>query len=602
MPADIESINSVDGYNAENASVQSETENHLQATHSRVSGLVHSITNHHAEEEEDQAKLKQMISNRSEAVSKVVSNMEEGYGALGPLEDPIDAERTASQFHQDPSTDYHELDEWKYPIDLDTQMRLVVFVDGDKGNPNNWSFGYRWFLTILLGIVCFDVALASAIVTGDTAGPMETFNVSEEVIILTVTLFVLGFAFGPLLFAPLSEELGRRVIYVTTLAFGVIFIIPCADAKNIGTLLVCRLIDGLAFSAPMCLIGGSLADLFTANERGMAMSVFSAAPFLGPVVGPLVGGYIGDNVGWRWIYWVLLIFSGVVYAFMVVFMPETSHSHLLKLRAKKLRKLTGDDSYRSLSELRIRSTKEIVHQTILRPFTLLSELIVFLITLYMSIVYGLLYMFFFAFPVVYMEGKGWSASKTGLMFIPVAVGVALAGMFAPYINRDYLRRVEAYKQRGELPPAELRLIPMMVGCWFVPVGLFSFAWSSYPSISWAGPCFSGLACGFGFNMLYNPANNYIVDSYQHYAASALAAKTFVRSIWGASVPLFTIQMYHRLGYEWASSLMAFIALACCAIPFGFFFYGARIRQKSKYAYSPEMDKEEDVSSIIKPEH
>lgn len=75
-----------------------------------------------------------------------------------------------------------------------------------------------------------------------------------------------------------------------------------------------------------------------------------------------------------------------------------------------------------------------------------------------------------------------------------------------------------------------------------------------------------------------------VDSYQNYAASALAAKTFMRSFWGAGFVLFTTQMYHRLGDQWASSLIAFIALACCAIPFVFFFYGAKIRAHSKYAY------------------
>ncbi|GMF62217.1 unnamed protein product [[Candida] boidinii] len=133
---------------------------------------------------------------------------------------------------------------------------------------------------------------------------------------------------------------------------------------------------------------------------------------------------------------------------------------------------------------------------------------------------------------------------------------------------------------------------MMIGCWFVPIGLFSFAWSSYPSVSWAGPCFSSFACGFGFNCLYNPANNYIVDSYQHYAASGLAAKTFIRSLWGAAVPLFTIQMYHKMGYEWASSFLAFISLACCVIPFAFYIYGARIRQSSKYAYCPDPIKQQ----------
>lgn len=570
-----------------NANANADTENStIHKTQSRLSQLIESIT--HNDEAEDSQVLKKLLTQNSEGIKKLQTNLEQdGYGEMGPLEEPIDMVKTTTAFEMDPNTKFHDADPWRYPTDLDTQMRLVVFTDDDKEDPRNWSSTKKWFITVLLGTVCFDVALGSAIVTGDIEGPGKTFGVSQEVVILTVTLFVLGFGFGPLLFAPLSEEFGRKVVYVITLGVAVIFIIPCADAKNIGTLLVCRLIDGLAFSAPMCLIGGNLADMFEGSDRGVAMSIFSAAPFLGPVIGPLIGGYIGDNAGWRWLYWVLLIFSGVVYAAVVIFLPETSHSQILKRRAKNLRKLTGDNTYRALCELKQRSLSETAKETLARPLVLLSELIVFLITMYMSVIYGLLYMFFFAYPVVYMEGKGWSASKTGLMFIPIAVGVLLSTAVAPFFNKQYNQRAQAYRDRGELPPAELRLIPMMIGCWFVPVGLFAFAWSSYPRLSWAGPCFSGFACGFGFNCLYNPANNYIVDSYQHYAASALAAKTFVRSLWGASVPLFTIQMYHRLGYEWATTLMAFISLACCIIPYMFYIFGARIRKKSRYAYSPE---------------
>lgn len=102
----------------------------------------------------------------------------------------------------------------------------------------------------------------------------------------------------------------------------------------------------------------------------------------------------------------------------------------------------------------------------------------------------------------------------------------------------------------------------------------------------------GFPVGFGFIFLYNSANNYLVDSYQHQAASALAAKTFLRSFWGASTVLFTIQMFHTLGYQWAGSLLAFISLACCAIPFVFYFKGAEIRRHSHYAYAG--DEENDT--------
>ncbi|KAL6450854.1 LOW QUALITY PROTEIN: NAG4 Major facilitator superfamily multidrug transporter NAG4 [Candida maltosa Xu316] len=541
----------------------------------------------------DQKELEKLVTN-NRGVERIITELSEGAGHLGPLEQPYDIKKVET--HADPHTDYNEGDKWQYPIDEETQLRLVQWVDGDKENPKNFRNAIKWTYTVLLGIICFVVALGSAIVTDR---PAEYFGVSMEVIILaSVTMFVIGFGVGPLVFAPMSEEVGRKPIYAVTLFVAVIFIVPCGAAKNIATLLVCRLIDGIAFSAPMTLIGGSLADLWEGPERGTAMAVFSAAPFLGPVCGPIFGGLLADYAPtWRWVYWTFLIVAGIFYAIFIVVVPETHHGILLKKRAKKLRKETGDSRYRSFNELQVRQFSEVAKTSLLRPLILLSELIVFLVTIYMSVCYGLLYMFFFAYPLVFMEGKHWSASKTGIMFIPIGVGVICASLAAPFFNTDYNKRAQKYRDRGELPPAELRLIPMMIGCWFVPAGLFAFAWSSYPHISWAGPCFSGFAVGFGFLLLYNPANNYIVDSYQHYAASALAAKTFVRSIWGACVPLFTIQMYHRLGYEWATSLMAFIALACCAIPYLFFIYGARIRTFSKYAYAPSMDaKKPDAES------
>ncbi|EMG50008.1 NAG4 Major facilitator superfamily multidrug transporter NAG4 [Candida maltosa Xu316] len=540
------------------------------------------------ESQEDEKELKRLVTN-NQGVDRIITDLHKNAGLLGPLEQPYDIKKIET--HPDPQSDYNENDPWKYPIDLDSGLRIVEWVDGDKGNPKNISRAVKWTYTMILGAVCFVVALGSAIVTGDLDRPGEYFHVSQEVVILaSVTMFVIGFGVGPLVFAPLSEEVGRRPIYAITLFVAIIFIVPCGAAKNIGTLIICRLIDGISFSAPMTLIGGSLADIWEGPERGTAMAIFSAAPFLGPVCGPIFGGLLADHAPtWRWVYWTFLIVAGVFIAIFIVTVPETHHGTLLKKRAKKLRKETGDSRYRALNEIQIRTIGEIAKTSLLRPFALLSELIVFLVTIYMAICYGLLYMFFFAYPLVFMEGKHWSASKTGVMFIPIGVGVIVATLAAPFFNKDYNRRAQKYRDRGELPPAELRLIPMMISCWFVPVGLFAFAWSSYPRISWAGPCFSGFAAGFGFCCLYNPANNYIVDSYQHYAASALAAKTFVRSIWGACVPLFTIQMYHRLGYEWATSLMAFISLACCVIPYLFFFYGAKIREFSKYAYKPGMD-------------
>ncbi|GKT62995.1 major facilitator superfamily transporter [Colletotrichum tofieldiae] len=463
--------------------------------------------------------------------------------------------------------------------------KLVTFVPNDPENPKNWSKAYKWYCTMVVAMTCFVVAFCSSVITADIAGVAEEFNVSEEAALVSISVFVIGFGVGPMAFAPLSEIYGRQVIYASTLLLAVVFIIPCAVANNFATLIVCRTIDGIAFSAPMTLVGGTLADLWRNEERGVPMAAFSAAPFIGPAIGPLVGGFLSDAAGWRWLYWIQLILAFVVWVLISFTVPETYAPTILARRARKMRKDTGDASHVTEQDIDMRPLSERLGIFLIRPFQLLfRELIVFLISIYMSVLYGLLYMFFVAFPIIYQKRKGYSASSTGLMFIPLAVGVLCSAACSPWVNKHYLKLVA--KHNGH-PPAESRLIPMMLSCWFIPIGLFIFAWTSYPRLHWAGPALGGFPVGFGFIFLYNSANNYLVDSYQHQAASALAAKTCIRSFWGAGVVLFTEQMYDRLGDQWASSLLGFLGLACCAIPFLFWVYGARIRARSKYAYSAD---------------
>ncbi|PCD29549.1 hypothetical protein AU210_012085 [Fusarium oxysporum f. sp. radicis-cucumerinum] len=468
--------------------------------------------------------------------------------------------------------------------------KIVCFSTNDPTNPKNWSKARKWTVTLTLSWVCFSVAFASAVITPGISGVVERFDTSSEVALLTVTLFVYGFGIGPLVFSPLSELYGRRIIYVLTFGVAVIFIIPCAVAKNIETLLVCRAIDGIAMSVPVANIGGSLADMWRPEERGVPMTAFSAAPFLGPIMGPLVGGFVYENKGWRWLYWLQLIICGFLFVCLVVLVPETYAPVILEKRAKKLRKQTGDDSYIAEHELAQHTFGEIAQIYLARPLRLLvTEPIVTLFAIYAAILYGLLYMFFVAYPIVFEEGKGYSAGISGLMFIPISGGIVVGLAGAPFVNAHYNK---LRSQHTGLPPPELRLIPMIWSCWLIPIGVFihlvfTFAWTSYDDLTWVGPCLAGLPIGIGFVFLYNSFNNYIVDAYQHTAASALAAKTLVRSIWGGSTVLFTTQMYHNLNPRWASTLLGCLALACCFIPIAFYKYGAAIRKHSKYAYSGE---------------
>jgi hypothetical protein len=138
------------------------------------------------------------------------------------------------------------------------------------------------------------------------------------------------------------------------------------------------------------------------------------------------------------------------------------------------------------------------------------------------------------------------------------------------------------KSIGEAP-AEARLLPAMIGAVALPIGMFWFAWTNYPNIHWSVCIAASAPFGFGMVLVFLSAVNYLIDSYTIYAASVLAANSVLRSLFGAAFPLFTNQMYSRLGIHWASSIPAFLALACLPAPFFFYKYGQAIRMKCKYS-------------------
>ncbi|KIY37113.1 membrane transporter [Cryptococcus gattii E566] len=459
--------------------------------------------------------------------------------------------------------------------------KLVTFLEGDPQNPRNWSKLYRWVITGIVSSAVIQVALSSAIVTGDFPDQEEYFGVSSEVIALTVSLTVCGFGTGPLLWSPLSELLGRRWLWAIPTAIYIIFNIPCALAPNIGCLLASRFLCGFFGSAPLTLAGGTIADVWGPDERGFAIAIFAAAPYTGPVIGPLIGGFIGKYAGWRWIYWVNMISAGVVWLASLI-IPETFAPIILKKRAKGMRHDSQDDSYVTEQEIFRKPLNEIVIETLVRPFEMLAtEPILLCMSLYISLVYGLLYAFFFSFPVVFNEDYGWDDAKTGLTFIPVFIGVGLALFVTPWLEKKYINK-------GDKAEPEDRLPGMLIGGPFVPISLFIFGWTSPPYVtpgggSWVGPVSAGIPFGLGMVLVYFSANAYLIEAFPDYVASALAAKTVVRSAAGAAMPLFIPQMFHGLGNGGAASLLGGIAIIMACIPFAFAKWGKKIRARSKRA-------------------
>ncbi|ORE07526.1 MFS general substrate transporter [Rhizopus microsporus var. microsporus] len=456
----------------------------------------------------------------------------------------------------------------------------VNWEENDPECPYNWSKSYRYIHTMVVALFVVSAAFGSSVITGRLDGVVESFGCSHEVAILQVSLMVIGFMIGPLLWSPASEIMGRKPIYIVALGLYTVFNIPCAVAKNIETVLVCRFFCGFFASVALTLAGGSISDIFPAETRGYAVAYFAAAPYAGPVLGPIVGGWISIGTqSWRWIYWVNMIFAGVTWILSII-LPETYHPILLARRAKKLRKETGDPTYVTVEEEFPVPISELVQANLIRPFVMLAtEPILILMSLYIAIIYALLYAFFFAYPIIFGRIYHMNDGFIGLTFIGILIGAGFALIATPYFEKIYRNTI---KKNGKATPED-RLMGMMFAAPFVPISLFIFSWTSYPWVHWIGPVISGLPFGFGMVLLYYSANNYLIDCFSRYVTSALAAKVLVRSSSGAAFPLFIEQMYDRLGDQWASTLLAFISLAIVPIPFAFYRWGAKIRAKSRAA-------------------
>ena len=458
----------------------------------------------------------------------------------------------------------------------------VEFIPHDPRNPMNFPMWKKWFMTMTVAIATLAVAFVSSAYTGSISQVIEEFHCSQEVAILGVSLFVLGFAIGPLLWAPMSELYGRQVLFISTYCLLTVFNAGAAGSNSIATLIILRFLAGAFGSSPLTNAGGVIADMFPATQRGLGMSVFAAAPFLGPVIGPIVGGFAGQAIGWRWVEGIMAIFTGVLWVFGTLTLPETYAPVILRKRADALAKKTGKAYISVMDKKKGKPSPKAAFKTaIARPWVLLFlEPIVLLISIYMAILYGTLYMLFSAFPITYQELRGWSEGIGGLAFLGVAVGMIIAVVYSIWDNKRYAR-VER-EHNGEAPP-EARLPPAMIGAVALPVGMFWFAWTNYPSIHWSVSIIATAPFGFGMVLVFLGGMNYLIDAYTVYAASVLAANSVLRSLFGAAFPLFTTQMYHGLGVHWASSIPAFLALACLPFPFVFYKYGEKIRMRCKYA-------------------
>ena len=432
--------------------------------------------------------------------------------------------------------------------------------------------------------------IASSLAAGAEHELSDYFHVTNSAqLVLPTSVFLVGYCVGPTLWGPLSESIGRKLVMLTAFSFFSIWQMACALAPNYAAFNIFRLFAGICGSCPISVVGGICADVYhNPTHRGRAISIYMGCTVFGPLFGPIISGFI-SVISWRWSFWVGLMLAGVT-LIPLIMMSETYAPIILKRRAKRLRMETNDDTLHAVIEYENATLSHVIKVVLYRPISMfIHEPLVFFSCLYMAFVYAIFYVFLQSYPVIYEETYGFSAGLTGLTFLPIGIGSVIA-IVCSVTWDSILQRAEhrgaVWTRRGEAR----RLPPAFIAGPCIVVALFWCGWTARRDVHWMVPILAGIPFGAGYLLIFMALLNYMIDAYEKFAASASAAASMSRSLFGAVLPFGAVPMYARLGVPWACSLLGFISVAMCLIPFAFWRWGETIRQSSKFCQQLKREK------------
>jgi MFS family permease len=257
-----------------------------------------------------------------------------------------------------------------------------------------------------------------------------------------------------------------------------IFSIGTAVSKDAQSVFITRFFAGIFGSAPVANVGAALGDIWSPKARGTAVVFYAIAVVGGPTLGPVIGSalLVNPHLGWRWTEYIEAIWVFAIFAMCLFAFPEMCAPVLLKWKAQRLRKETGNQALYHPHERMKLSPKEIVTKHFSRPILmLLTEPMVTCIAVYASFVYGLLFLTLEVFPIVFEEHRHWKPVVGSLPFLGLFIGV-LSAVGINLANQPRYRRISDAAQGRPVP--EARLAPMAVGSVLFAIGLFWFGWTA----------------------------------------------------------------------------------------------------------------------------
>ncbi|KAG2118857.1 multidrug resistance protein 4 [Suillus discolor] len=491
---------------------------------------------------------------------------------------------TVSFAHRNHSNDIHAMksDQVKSTTDVEDTHDKDYDWELHPANPRNWSPAKKWTTTTLVALYTFVTPLASSIMAPGLLDIAVKFDITNPTVIaLTLSIFLLSFAIGPLFAAPLSEVYGRVWVLHLGNLFFFFFNLGCALSSNTTSFIVFRFLAGLAGSPPIACGGGVVSDLFSERDRASAVALYSIGPLIGPAIGPVMGGFIAESIGIQYVFYVVIAMSGIAAMIGIPLLRET-YAPLIRLRLDNMA-LDPEKTTVGHPTLQGEMSKwAYLWLNLKRPIILLTRsFICFILSLYMALLYGIYYLMFSTFPDLFSKVYHFSTGMGGLTYLGTGVGFLAATLFGARVSGKIYIYLAA-KNGGQGKP-EMRIPALIFGSLFVPVGLFWYGWSAQAEAQFMMPIIGTAIFGFGLMTSFLPIQLYLVDTFT-YAASATAAASTFRSLLGFAFPLFGEQMFAALGYGGGNSLLAGIAIVI-GIPFPVWIYfaGERMRTNSSLA-------------------
>ncbi|KAF1357654.1 MSF membrane transporter [Lizonia empirigonia] len=416
--------------------------------------------------------------------------------------------------------------------------------DDDPYRPMNWPTKKKVLTTFMYGMTTMTATWASSAYSAGTRQVAAEFHVGDQVAVLGTTLFLFGFGTGPLLWAPLSEVFGRKLAVLTPMFVAMCFSFGSATAKDFQTLMLTRSFGAFFGSAPVT------------NTGALALAGYAMAVVGGPCLGPIVSAAFVSNpsLGWRWTEYFTGIIQAAILVVDVIFIDECYPPKLL----------TGNWAFHAKFEEWDVSFVQLCRKFLVRPVQLLMTPICFLVALYASFCYGILYMQLGGIPIIFGEMRGWPAVSATLPFLAIFLGACLGCGINSY-NQVLYNKV--YHAAGDHAVPEAHLPPMMLGSVLFASGQFVMGWTADPKFHWIAPVIGLVMLGTRFFTIFQAALNYLVDTFTEYATSAVAANTFLRSCFAGAFPLVVTPLYHNIGIGPASTITGGFAALLIPVPF-----------------------------------